>query len=499
MGCFPYKKTKTLIIQVSKEQYNSINIKLQRKMLVQGYEKDPFEKYHKVDELGKGSYGKVLKVLDITNNKYRAMKIINKVNSKKYDENKILKEINILSLVDHPNIIKVLEFYKTSSSFYIITELLNGGELFNKISNSKYLEESKACHVMRQIFSAVNYCHKNNIFHRDLKPENILIEECLDNMYNIKIIDFGTSEIFKKDKVFHRQIGTSYYIAPEVLKNKYNHKCDLWSCGVIMYILLSGSPPFYGVNEQEILKSVQTGKFEFRSKIWNKISYSAKDLLCKLLEVNIEKRYSAEQALNHRWMSNFDDSFETQNDSVTKIDPPKINLNKVVDNIKNFGNFKDLQKTCIYFLIHHFTNFNDIREFKKIFLKFDKNSDGKLTKEEIVKGFRDCKFINISEEQIYNLISNIDIDQNGYIEYQEFLTATFEAKNLITEENLKNVFELFDKDSSGKISSEELRLVLDLQLKDKQVVNTLINDTDLDGDGEISFDEFKTMMLNLNK
>jgi calcium-dependent protein kinase len=428
------------------------------------------------------------------------MKIINKPINKKYDEEKLLKEVNILIMVDHPNIIKVLEFYKNGSNFYIITELLTGGELFSKISNSKYLEESSALYVMKQIFSAVNYCHKNGIFHRDLKPENILIEECYDNMYNIKIIDFGTSEIFKKDKTFHHQIGTSYYIAPEVLKNKYNHKCDLWSCGVIMYILLSGSPPFYGKNEEEILQSVEIGKFEFRSRVWKNISDTAKDLIVKLLELDVDKRLSAEQALQHPWVCNLNDSFETQNESFFRSEAPKLSLKKVVNNMTIFSTIKNLQRAAIYYLIHHFSKVDEVREFKNIFIKFDKDKDGKLTRDEFIQGIKECKFINIADSKLDTMVTNIDIDQNGFIEYEEFLAATCDVKSLLTEENLKIAFNFFDKDQSGKITVEELRNILELERsKDKGVMKKLIDDNDLDGDGQISFEEFKKMMMSINK
>lgn len=496
MGCFPYKKNK-LLINVNQDNIQEINIKLQRKMLIQGYDIDPFTKYTKLSEIGKGSYGKVFKVIDNNNNQLRAMKIINKPIHKRYDEEKISKEVNILKMVDHPNIIKVLEFYKNNSNFYIITELLEGGELFNKISNSKYLEEASAAYVMKQIFSAVNYCHKNGIFHRDLKPENILIEESIDNMINIKIIDFGTSEIFKKDKIFHHQIGTSYYISPEVLKNKYNHKCDLWSCGVIMYILLSGSPPFFGKNEDEILKCVQTGKFEFKSRIWKRISDSAKDLITKLLEVDVDKRLSAEEALQHPWLCSLNDSFETQNETFFRSEAPKLSLKKIIKNMTNFTTLKSLQRAVIYFIIHHFSTVDDVREFKNIFIKFDKDKDGKLTRDELIDGFNECKYINISESNLSYIIDNIDIDQNGFIEYEEFLAASCEVKKLLTDQNLRIAFDFFDKDKSGKISVEELRNILELEKsRDKVMIKRLVDDTDLDGDGQISYDEFKQMMMS---
>ena len=211
------------------------------------------------------------------------MKIIQCKSSSEHHSLAINKEINILKNLDHPNIIKVFEFYSSEKYIYIINELCTGGELFDKIVDVKYFSELVACNIMRQLLSAVAYCHENGVIHRDLKPENILIESSEEknkDFFNIKVIDFGTCEILKKKKLTE-QIGTSFYIAPEVLKNGYNEKCDLWSCGVILYILLCGSPPFYGKNEKEIFRKILDGNFTFRHKIWNKISIEAKNLVLK--------------------------------------------------------------------------------------------------------------------------------------------------------------------------------------------------------------------------
>ena len=180
------------------------------------------------------------------------MKIIHVKNTSTDLEKKISKEINILKDLDHPNIMKVFEFFCNKNAIFIINELCTGGELFDKIVEVKHFSENVAADIMIQLFSAVGFCHEQGVIHRDLKPENILIEtqqEKLKEFFHIKIIDFGTCEILQRNKMLKEQIGTSFYIAPEVLNNSYNEKCDLWSCGVILYILLCGAPPFYGTCE----------------------------------------------------------------------------------------------------------------------------------------------------------------------------------------------------------------------------------------------------------
>jgi calcium-dependent protein kinase len=264
---------------------------------------DLYSNYELCNYIGKGGFGRVYKVRHKLSNQYRAMKIIQCKSLSDNISSTINKEINILKNLDHPNIIKVYEFFQSEKYVYIINELCTGGELFDKIVDVKFFSENVASNIMRQLLSAVAYCHENGVIHRDLKPENILIENSEEkdkDFFHIKVIDFGTCEIFKKKKLTE-QIGTSFYIAPEVIKNSYNEKCDLWSCGVILYILLCGSPPFYGKNEKEIFKKIIEGNFTFRHKIWNKISNEAKNLVLKLLQVNPNKRLSAKEALEDIW------------------------------------------------------------------------------------------------------------------------------------------------------------------------------------------------------
>lgn len=165
------------------------------------------------------------------------------------DETRMLfNEINILRELDHPNIVKMYEFFEDEKRYYIVTEICKGGELFDEIIARGKFTEKDAAVLMKQVLSCVNYCHKNHIVHRDLKPENILLEQNKD-FDQIKIIDFGTSLLFDSAKSLDEKLGTPYYIAPEVLNKKYNEKCDIWSCGVIVYILLSGMPPFNGQSD----------------------------------------------------------------------------------------------------------------------------------------------------------------------------------------------------------------------------------------------------------
>ena len=421
---------------------------------------DLYSSYELLNYIGKGGFGRVYKVRHKLSNQFRAMKIIKcKADNPHSNSAEILKQINILKTLDHPNIIKIYEFYSTDKYVYIINELCTGGELFNKIVEVKHFTESTACYIMRQLLSAVAYCHDKGVIHRDLKPENILIENSEEKdkeFFHIKIIDFGTCEILKKKKLTE-QIGTSFYIAPEVLKDGYNEKCDLWSCGVILYILLCGSPPFYGKSEKEIFQRILDGSISFKHKIWSKISDEAKNLVIKLLQVDPSKRLSAAEALEDIWFkNNIDINIITDAQNQT-------NFNMFIQNISEFCAEQKLQQATLTFLVHNFAPKEELNELKKIFFAFDKNGDGKISKEEFVKGLNKID-INLNlglkeDESLDGLIKNMDSDNNGYITFEEFLMASINKEKILTEKNLKMAFDVFDRDKNGGISHDEVNII----------------------------------------
>ncbi len=205
--------------------------------------------------------------------------------------------------LDHPNIVRLYEVFHDEKRFYLVTELCQGGELFEEITKRANFNEQDAASIIKQILSAIAYCHSKSIVHRDLKPENILLEDKKDDGdFQIKVIDFGASMRFDPSKKMNQVFGTAYYIAPEILKLEYNEKCDVWSVGVILYILLSGKPPFGGENDKEILDNVRTGIFSMSGNEWTSVSSEAKNLVKQMLTFDPIQRISAEEALNHLWI-----------------------------------------------------------------------------------------------------------------------------------------------------------------------------------------------------
>ena len=214
---------------------------------------NPREIYLREKALGQGSFGTVYLVKHLQLQRYYAMKVIKKKSKSPTEEENLMNEINILRKLDHPNILKITDFYNLKNEYNIITEYCQEGELFDEIKANAPFSEALTGWYMRQILQAVCYCHGCHIVHRDLKPENILIVKRMKNgFHHIKIIDFGTAKVFNKEKREHALIGSAYYIAPEVISRNYTEKCDIWSCGIIMYILLTGRPPFNGQTEDDI-------------------------------------------------------------------------------------------------------------------------------------------------------------------------------------------------------------------------------------------------------
>ena len=284
------------------------NIAINNDVIVSGNEINPEKIYIRIKMLGNGAFGEVWQVRHIDLNRDYAMKIIRKRKNRGNDEEdndneiEIRNEIEILKHLDHPKILKIVDFYSTLKRYYIITEFCPEGELFNEIIKVGKFDEGQSAFILNQILKAVKYCHKMNVIHRDIKPENIMITNREKNgCLQVKLIDFGTATISEKGQKENKYVGSSYYMDPEIIKRKYDEKCDLWSIGVILYILLNGRPPFDGNDDDEILENVAKGVYDKWSYPYPLLSSEAKDLINKLLQYDPKQRISAEEALEHPW------------------------------------------------------------------------------------------------------------------------------------------------------------------------------------------------------
>lgn len=270
--------------------------------------KEEIQKYYDIKEkLGTGSFAVVKRAVRKSDGKQFAIKVIKKSKLNSEELAVVHDEVEIMHKVNHSNCVQLFEMFETSKKMYMVLELLTGGELFDRIVKKGSYSEKEASSVIKSVVSALQYLHENGIVHRDLKPENLIYLSPADDSA-IKITDFGLAKyrsgVGAKSDEMTTACGTPGYVAPEVLKNEpYGKAVDLWSLGVILYILLCGFPPFYHESTAALYKQIKKGEFDFPAPYWTNISESAKDLVRKLLTVDPAQRYTAKQVLEHPWIS----------------------------------------------------------------------------------------------------------------------------------------------------------------------------------------------------
>merc|ERR1712206_26406 len=426
-------------------------------------------------KLGEGSYGSVSKCTHKTTKAVRAVKLISKTQRK--DLQRFKKEIAIMKVMDHPNILKLHETFEDQRFIYLVLELCTGGELFEHIINSGHFTEKQAAIVMKDLFRAIYYMHSSHFSHRDLKPENFLFLAKEDKFENntLKVIDFGLACEFTPGQFLKTKAGTPYYVAPQVLAGKYNELADVWSLGVIMFVLLCGYPPFYGDTDADVLAKVRLGSYTFNPKDWKQVSADAKELITCLLKFDPKERYTAEQALNHKW--------------VVREAPNALSVD-FQDMFKNFNSFsKDnkLKRAARQMIPSILGKTSQIKRLKDAFLAFDKNGDGRLTRDEMSKGLREAGFDD--EAYIKSVVDQMDTDGSGEIEYNEFLTGCLDRNIAQNKAVFWQLFNSFDLNGDGKISRSELAQVVKEGENSPDVIE-ILQQTDTNGDGEIDFDEF---------
>lgn len=456
------------------------------------------EVYKPEGPLGEGGYGQVYLVRHKKMGLLRAMKVI-PVNSQN-EEDKTDEEIELLKQLDHPNIVKLFEYFSDTDKYYLIMEFCKGGDLFELIKKKKKFSELSAGYIMYQIFRALIYCHNtHHLIHRDIKPENIVVfrqNNAEDDLYDVKLIDFGISKIFNKSENDNKVKGSLNYIAPEVLKHKYDEKCDIWSCGVILYILVIGKYPFMGKDKNEILKNIEHGNYTFPEGFVDKSSQEIRDLIQQCLQVNPSLRISAKEALNHPF-------FNLHEIKEFFIHVTEAFLNKTINNIKKYETINPLQKLAFTYLIHNYPNQDEITLIYRVFSKFNTSNDGKMKKEELQKGllkylFKGKKSRAAAEKEADTIFSKLDENNNDYIDCEEFVRAGIDKKLLKNRKFLKFTFDFLDKDRNGEISVEELKEVFGVvNSKEEIALVELMKSIDTDLNGQISFDEFYNMMLKI--
>jgi calcium-dependent protein kinase len=454
------------------------------------------DRYTIGEKLGQGGYGEVFSCVHKESKIERAVKIIPRNKYSDDEDQAALKEFNILREMDHPNILKQIEMFYDDDNYYIVTEIARGGELFDEIQEWGNFLEEDAAELMRHILGAVNYCHKQNIVHRDLKPENVLLEENKD-FDSIKIIDFGLSSVFQKDKDLSDIVGSIYYIAPEVFSGPYGSKCDIWSCGVICYILISGYAPFDGHSDASIREEILSGEFEFDDDVWDDVSDQAKDFIASLLEFDPVDRPTAEEALKHPWI------VENRIAASERLKQRKSVNERAMDalfNLERFNAQNKLKQATCAFIAGQLVLKEEKQKIDELFRALDINSNGRLTKDDVRIGYKELFGKELGDETLDDMFRRVDYDNTGFIEYSEFVIASMNEKQLLSNDKLRHAFNMFDGDGSGSISKDELIEVLSFfqavdDSLDSRVIDCILKQVDENDDGQIDFDEFTHMMF----
>ena len=486
----------------------SNSLKINKESFVTIIEGDITQFYEVQKKIGEGAYGKIYKVRNKQSGDIRAMKQVTK--SKIQDMGKFQTEIKILSMLDHPNIVRLFEVIEDDKYYNLLEELCTGGELLTRAQKTE-LKEKDIARIFYQIISGVAYIHGMGIAHRDLKLENILFST-ENPMSPIKIIDFGFSVFMdknnekskedKKDKDnentdpkkfgFKRlksKVGTLYYISPEIIKGNYDEKCDIWACGVILYILLAGYPPFSGNTDKEVYNLITSIKYDFDKERWKNISKYAKELIKNML-TPAKNRFSAKQVLASKW-------FEIKlKDNIDE------NINNILDyrRINKYKNYNKLKKAILTFIASRLSC-EESSKLREIFLNMDEDKNGYIS-------FEDFRKYVINEYDIDDLIENeeelkkgfegVDIDHNNQIDYTEFLAANLDEKIFLKNEKLKEAFRIFDINDNGVIKRDDIIRVLKLEkLENKnELADKIIEENDYDKDGKINFLDFVKIMKN---
>jgi len=267
------------------------------------------ELYRLKGVLGTGAFSTVREGFHRSNSKISyAVKCVNRKKLTEEDEAALLDEVAILKRMRHMHIIRLYDFFTEPSTYYLVMERMRGGELFDRIVAKAYYNEKEARDTCKIVLEAVGYCHRHNVAHRDLKPENLLLLSESDDSA-VKIADFGFAKIVKEPNSLRTQCGTPGYVAPEILEGTpYDERADMWSVGVILYILLGGYPPFIESTQRDLFRKIRKGEYEFHEEYWGTVSSEAKNLISSLLTVDPVERLNADEALRNPWITAGEDA-----------------------------------------------------------------------------------------------------------------------------------------------------------------------------------------------
>ncbi|CAD6221456.1 unnamed protein product [Miscanthus lutarioriparius] len=428
--------------------------------------------FHLERKLGSGQFGTTYLCTErATGRKYACKSVSKRKLVRRADIDDMRREITILQhLSGQPNVAEFKSAFEDADDVHVVMEFCSGGELFDRITAKGSYSERQAAAVCRDILTVVHVCHFMGVMHRDLKPENFLLASPADDA-PLKAIDFGLSVFTEEGKVYKEIVGSAYYVAPEVLHQNYGKEIDVWSAGVILYILLCGSAPFWAETEKGILDAILlVGELDLVSSPWPSISESAKDLIRRMLNRDPQRRITA--------------NIHGSGAPDRPIDSTVLSRTEAIQ-----GN-EQAKATCTQ---ENLTE-DEIKGLKQMFNNMDTDKSGTITVQELKAGLTKLGS-KISEAEVQKLMEAVDVDKSGSIDYAEFLTAMMNKHKLEKEEDLIRAFQHFDKDDSGYITRDELEQAMaEYGISDEASIKEVLDEVDKDKDGRIDYEEFVEMM-----
>ncbi|CAN1348799.1 Calcium-dependent protein kinase 20 [Linum perenne] len=425
--------------------------------------RDIHQKYELGGELGRGEFGVTHLCTDKESRETFACKSISKKKLRAaVDIEDVRREVEIMRLLpEHPNFVTLRDTYEDNSAVHLVMELCEGGELFDRIVARGHYTERAAAVVTRTIVEVVQICHERGVMHRDLKPENFLFANKKETS-PLKAIDFGLSVCFKPGERFTEIVGSPYYMAPEVLRRNYGPEIDVWSAGVILYILLCGVPPFWAETEQGVAQAIIRSVVDFKRDPWPIVSDNAKDLVIKMLNPDPKLRLTAQEVLDHPWLQNtkttpnvpLGDAVRArlmQFSAMNKLKKRALRGDVDGDGYLDYGEFVTMAV--------HLRKIGNDDHLRKAFEFFDENKSGYIEIEELKEALEDEMGSN-SEEVISAIIQDVDTDMDGKISFEEFAammkagTDWRKASKQYSRERFTNLSMKLKKDGSLEVVRE---------------------------------------------
>ena len=443
---------------------------------------DVRKNYEFISMLGNGAYGKVRLYRDRNYKELLfAIKTLKKEGIPQYQFNLLKSEVNILSNLDHPNIVKYFGVFEDDYYVHIVMEYLKGYDLYKIISLKKYtgFDEKDMCEIIQQLLKALSFIHSQNIIHRDIKPENILFAN-KRNYSTLKLIDFGLATYSKKDT---KSVGTPYYMSPEIIDGHSVPQSDIWSVGIIVYLMLTGKYAFQAKEGENLYEKIKNNEIDMEPLNESECSEEAKDFIVKCLKKNYQERMTTSQCLEHAWITKF----------CIKKNSNLLN-SETVDTLLGFANKNALQKEIYYFIAKISTE-NDLNKLKQFFNQLDVDNSGTLTIEEVENAFREID-IGITEDELKQIWEGLDFHKDGQVNYSEFLAAMVSSYNFQKEEKLWSVFNLFKEGNKNKnyITYESMynaAKALNLNINESEIKKCFEKYNE-----EIDFEKFKKLILD---